>query len=627
MVVSPKPWFWGNTLDVKRKNGLLATFPKTFPAGNKVPAPARFGERLHVCLILGSIIMAANKPPAKSPVSKKAAAKNPIPKILAVEKSKAVNPAVKRSAGEKPSAKRSKPADSPARFNLIDEPWLPITDKGLVSLRQAFTDSAFRSLASTGVSKIALLKLLIAICQAAYTPKDKDDWLALGAAGLAKMARGYLENHRNDFYLYGKKPFLQMPAIAAADKVSFGIVMPEIGTGKNISRKTISNTTILTQSQQERTLSDAEKAVLIVQLMGFALGGKKTDNSVVLSPNYQGKRSEKGKPSTGKPGASVGFLGCLHNFLTGANLLETLWLNTLAFEDIEGMRIFTRGLGPVPWETPPKGEGDSIAEALKHSLMGRLIPFSRFVLLTDDGLHYSEGILHPNYQDGITDPSMAIQKLEKGNRILWADPSKRPWRNLASLLGFLLKGEQYFDCPYIRIGLNRISSSRISKKLSIIGIWSAGLRVSSNAGEQYVSGTDDYIEAETFFESSSLGENLYINLKNEMSALEKLSRILYGKVLDYYKELKVEGDPFARQAVELYWQLCGQKFQHLANVCGADSNNKLVEFRARFLRYVQKSYAVFCPRGTARQLNAWAKNYPNLSKFAAKKNDDEGIAQ
>jgi CRISPR system Cascade subunit CasA len=291
------------------------------------------------------------------------------------------------------------------------------------------------------------------------------------------------------------------------------------------------------------------------------------------------------------------------------------------------MKIFTRGLGPIPWETPPRGESDSIAEALKHSLMGRLVPFSRFILLSDDGLHYSEGIPHLDYKDGMTDPSAAIQTSGKDKKVLWADPSKRPWRSLVSLLGFLLRGEQYFDCPYIHIGMDRISSSRVSKKLSVIGIWSAGLRVSSNAGEQYVSGTDDYIESETFLASSKLSKNFYPNLKDEMNILEKLSQILYGRVLEYYKELKADGDPFAKRAVELYWQLCERKFQYLVKLCEGESDNKLREFRPHFLRCVEKSYAAFCPRGTARQLGSWAKNYPNLGKFAAKKTEDEGTAQ
>ena len=55
-----------------------------------------------------------------------------------------------------------------------------------------------------------------------------------------------------------------MPAIKVANVQNFGAVLVEISTG---------NTTVLTQSQVEKMLIDADKALLIVQLMGFGLGG------------------------------------------------------------------------------------------------------------------------------------------------------------------------------------------------------------------------------------------------------------------------------------------------------------------------------------------------------------------
>jgi CRISPR system Cascade subunit CasA len=514
----------------------------------------------------------------------------------------------------------AKTKDSLYRYNLIEEKWIPIAGAGLVSLRDVFTNLKFHFIGGVGIVKVALMYFLLSICQAAITPKDDAEWLDLGASSLAKKVREYLEKHHANFFLYGKSPFLQIPAIAAANKMSFGTVMPEVGTGKNISTGTAINTTILTQSQIERSLTDAEKALLIVQLMGFALGGKKTDNSVVLSPGYRGKYNEKGKPSSGKPGTSLGFLGYLHSFLTGATLLETLWLNLLTKENIKNMGVFTHGLGPVPWETPPAGENDAVAEKLKNSLMGRLVPYSRFVLLADDGLHYSEGIFHPNHLDGVISPSMAVNKSGKDIKVLWADPSKRPWRSLASLLGFLMDGEQYFDCPFIHLGINRIKKSR-GLKLPTVGIWSAGLRVSSNAGEQYVSGSDDFVESETGFESSDLDKNLYINLKGEMTVLEELSRILYGRVSGYHRELKAEGAPFAKQAAEHYWQLCERKFQDLVCACSnaAKGETTAADLRPYFLQCVRKSYDAFCSRETARQWDAWAENYPNLGKFAAAK--------
>ncbi|MCL5254743.1 MAG: type I-E CRISPR-associated protein Cse1/CasA, partial [Gammaproteobacteria bacterium] len=49
------------------------------------------------------------------------------------------------------------------RFNLVDEPWIPVADYGRVSLRQIFTNSDYRALGGNPVQKIALLKLLLAV--------------------------------------------------------------------------------------------------------------------------------------------------------------------------------------------------------------------------------------------------------------------------------------------------------------------------------------------------------------------------------------------------------------------------------------------------------------------------------
>lgn len=67
------------------------------------------------------------------------------------------------------------------RFNLVDEPWIPVVDVGLVSLKDIFTHSDYRGLGGNPVQKIALTKLLLAIAQTAFTPEDDEAWAELGA--------------------------------------------------------------------------------------------------------------------------------------------------------------------------------------------------------------------------------------------------------------------------------------------------------------------------------------------------------------------------------------------------------------------------------------------------------------
>lgn len=485
-------------------------------------------------------------------------------------------------------------------FNLIDEPWIPIVDVGRVSLRQLFSHPEYRALGGNPVQKIAITKLLLAIAQSAYTPEDDEDWLQLGADGLANRCLQYLEQWHDKFYLYGEKPFLQMPAIKAAAVQNFGAVLAEISTG---------NTTVLTQSQVEKSLTDADKALLVVQLMGFGLGGKKTDNSVVLSSGYQEKFNDKGKPSTGKPSASIGFLGFLHNFLQGITLLETLWLNLFTTQQVLDIGIYPQGIGKAPWEQMPVGEICPAAEALKSSLMGRLVPLSRFCLLVENGLHYSEGLAHAGYKEGVVDPSVSVDFSGKDPKAIWVDPDKRPWRLLTALLSFFSQSNSKgFDCYQLRLTINRALPH-----MRTLGIWSGGLRVSSNAGEQFVSGSDDFVESVIYLNSRILGEVWFSNLQLEMDELDKLSKTIYGTTLNYFKSQNMETKEQAAQASNLFWQLCERRFQDLVNAC--EDAEQVRAMRPIFARFVHKAYDTFCSHDTARQLDAWAKNRPNLSKY------------
>lgn len=489
-------------------------------------------------------------------------------------------------------------------FNLIDEPWIPVADKGRVSLRQVFTEPGLRALGGNPVEKIALLKLLLAIAQAAATPDDEDAWRAMGADGLASRCIAYLEQWHDHFDLYGERPFLQVPAIAAAERKSYGAVQPEVATG---------NTTVLNGGQLERVLTDAEKAVLLVCQMGFALGGKKTDNSVVLSTGYAGKRNDKGKPSTGKPGPSVAHMGLLHTWLQGGDLRQSLWLNVLTREKVEQSQRFPAGVGTAPWEQMPAGEDDAIARALKQSLLGRLVPLCRFCLLAEDGFHYSEGITHPGYKEGVCDPTAAVNWSGKEPKALWVNPEKRPWRELTALLGFLAQQQSAgFECMQLAAGVDRACQN-----VEAFGIWSGGLRVSSNAGEQYASGTDDFVESSITLRSVALGDLWFAQLQTEMVALDELAKGLYGRVLGYFKAQLVDGADLAAQSTHLFWQLCERDFQSLLDHCeqGEANAKARVQLRRRFASYAQQAYDRYCPKDTARQLDAWARCRPNHGKY------------
>lgn len=472
------------------------------------------------------------------------------------------------------------------RFNLIDEQWIPVTKKGLVSLRQIFTDREITALGGNPVEKIAVLKLLLAIAQSAYTPKDEEDWKLVGPDGMCSKTLQYLDNQYDAFWLYGDKPFLQMKEIEMAEIKSYGVVQPMVATG---------NTTVLTQINIEKPLNDAEKALLLIQLMGFALGGKKTDNSVVLTPNY----NEKSK--TGAPGPAVGFRGFLHSFILGRSLIETIWINLFSKYLLDKIAMYPEGLGIAPWERMPKGEDDEIAKHLKKSYMGRLIPLCRFVLLSEEGIHYSEGIRY--YNDFIFDPSVAVDFTANKPKVIWADTQKKPWRQLPALLSFMESDSHNYECMQLKMIMPRISN------LESFAVWSGGMQVSSNAGEQFFSGNDDFIESEIQLSSSLLNyeKEFYDTLKIEMEHMNSLSSSLIKQVKTYYAILKTDGKNLASQSANLFWQLCERDFQKLVNACSEDPTGKKArDMRGIFKEYAYKAFDLYCPNQTARQLEAWA---------------------
>lgn len=488
-------------------------------------------------------------------------------------------------------------------FNVIDEPWIPVAGSGLVSLRQIFSDHSLTQLSGNPVQKVAVMKLLLAIAQAAWTPQDEEEWQEIGAQGLAKKCLDYLDKWYDRFDLYhSDRPFLQMSAVATAELKPYGTVLTDISTG---------NTTVLLQSQVENVLTDAERALLLVVLMGFALGGKKTDNSVILTSGYSGKTNDKGKPSTGKPGSAVAHMGMLHNVLLGSSPLQSIWLNLLTTTQIQACNAYPAGVGVAPWEQMPDGEDDPIARQLKVSLMGRLVPMGRFCLLAEQGLHYSEGVAHPGYKDGAIDPSVAINAAGK---VLWCDPERRPWRELTALLSLLDVGQSKgFQSLQVNSGLGRIRQA-----VTRFGLWSGGLRVSSNAGEQYASGSDDYVESTIWLDSSWLGKDFFILLNQEMTELDQLSKILYGRVVGFYKRLqKADGGNLAAMATTEFWQLVERDFQQLIDHCAMDQEHIKVrqQLRRRFAQHVQNLYSQYCPMDSARQLEAWASNRPNTHKY------------
>lgn len=495
-------------------------------------------------------------------------------------------------------------------FNLIEEPWIPVAQVGLVSLRDAFSLQDLPALGGSVLEKIAVMKLLLAIALAAYTPHDNDDWLRLGISGLREKCLSYLDQKKMYFSLYGEHPFLQFPQVKKAEVKPYSILFPEIASG---------NTSLLFHSQVAPAitdLDDAKKALALLVQMSSCFGGKKVDASVVLSPGCA-------KSKSAKSGPALCSLGLLHSFFTGENILGTIWFNLLTQQDISQDKTLTAGIGTPPWEKMPAGEDDEIAQNLKHSLMGRLVPMARFVLLEDNGVHFVEGIQHDDYlHGGVVDPSVTADFSKAKPKVVWADPSRRPWRSLTAMLGFL-GNERTYVCQQLKWCLPRIENSSVDN----FGIWSGGIRLSNKAGEQYLTGDDDVVESEISLQTSWLKdgyERMWLDcVKSAMGKLEKIAQTVYSAVRGYYDDAKLDkAGEHAQYAVQNFWQEAEGFSQKLLFACASEANaqngdnhegDEDVKKVLNSLRICAKNcYVNACPDDTARQLEIFVRHFPNL---------------
>ena len=493
------------------------------------------------------------------------------------------------------------------RFNLIDEPWIPIADRGNVSLRQAFSEPLPPSPGGSPLIKITIFKFLLAVAQAACTPADDDAWIDLRPEGLGEQATAYLQKHYDAFFLYGDHPFLQFKACEEAQLKPYGTVMPEVASG---------NTSWLSHQQLEPALSDADKSLLLLEQMSLCLGGKKPYNKLVLTPGYE-------KKASGRPGPAVCFAGLLHSFLLGDSLLETLWLNLLTQEDIEGQRQWEHGLGVPPWERMPQGEDCPVAQALKTSLMGRLVPLARFCLLDDNGLRFTEGIVHPDYLSGMTDPSAAVDASKSKPRILRVDPEKRPWRQLPALLSFLDAQENRagFYCLGLQTGLNRVKTYRNICGIENVGVWSGGVKVSSQAGEQYLTGKDDELESEYRIRTDKLRGSWFRAFSALMEEVEKRAQTLYSAVYKYGKDMKLDDKSAGGEAAEaagLFWQMAEPDLPEI--IAGCEDKKARASLIGRWYGTMLMLYDNACPHDTGRQVEEWCKHRPLFREDTPMKN-------
>ncbi|GAA6756658.1 type I-E CRISPR-associated protein Cse1/CasA [Thermus thalpophilus] len=306
--------------------------------------------------------------------------------------------------------------ESVERFNLLEEPWIPVLWGGQVrevSLRQALLEAhaIARIETASPLEEAALHRLLLAVLHRALPPvRDEQDAADLldGGSFDRGALESYLDRHFHRFWLFHPDaPFLQIADLPEEKPVPWTKLRPELASGNN--------PTLFDHTTDENPpkIPYAEAARALVVHLSFAPGGLIKRLGVT-----SGKDAPLARPAVFLP--------------TGESLFETLVLNLVPYEG--------RDDAPL-WEAPPLRRKDVENAATKRPLSGLTRVYtwpSRGVRLLDEG----DGVRYMGYGPGVEplsalfrDPMVAYRKDAKGNILPLRLSEKRSfWRDFGAML-------------------------------------------------------------------------------------------------------------------------------------------------------------------------------------------------
>ncbi len=301
-----------------------------------------------------------------------------------------------------------------AKFNLLEEPWIPVLRDGRVeevSLGEVLlrAEGIQRLETPSPLEEAALHRLLLALLHRALGgPKDLDqalDWLEEGFP--LEPVQAYLDRYHSRFYLFHEEaPFFQIPDLPEKDPLPWTKLLPERASGNN--------PTLFDHSTEDWVppLSYAEAARALLVHQAFVPGG-------LLK--RLGVTSAKGAPLAG----AACFLA------VGKTLRETLLLNLVAYEP-QGDEAL--------WELPPLRTQDVEGERTVWPLTGvaRVYTWpSRGVRLLDEG----QGVRFMAYGPGVRpeevafrDPMVAYRQGKNQVLPLRLSVERSFWRDFGALL-------------------------------------------------------------------------------------------------------------------------------------------------------------------------------------------------
>ena len=477
-------------------------------------------------------------------------------------------------------------------YNLIDEPWIPVLMQDgrnkMVSLGEVFADEdgQIADLALNPYERVAVFRLLLCIAQAALGPerlKDEAAWLASRSA-IGPVVTDYLKKWHDRFYLYGPHAFLQpddvttvkIDGTTSCDKLIF-----KLASGNN---STLFDHAAVSTSRKH-THSQLVIGLLTYQnfsaagLSGKCLwSGSETDKSVKAAPCRE--------------------QSMLFTILNGATVIESIWLNLLTRCMVE--RVLSAEWGCPAWELPNLSR--SALCNFEMTFLGHLVPLSRTIKLFGDNAScvLGGGVVYPQLPTW-REP-MATVKPKADNTLAYvsADPSRMPWRELASIL--CIRGA---DGKRSALALRHVESLQ---EEHVFSIWAGGLCWEPGQAKQI-----DTVEWAASLSIAMLEETALHRYENAIGLAERQRGALRSATKLYASGMKIEdASRFYIPAEHIYWDILANPSNQKL-VQSVDSPTYLDDWKKKATRKAAKeAYRRACPAVTARQMEAYVQGFSKL---------------
>lgn len=238
-------------------------------------------------------------------------------------------------------------------YNLLDEEWIPVLlmDGSVekVGILGAFERAYdIEDLAcDLPTQKIAIQRVLLAICYRVVSLEDAKDWKNLWLAGLpTDRIRAYLEKWRDRFYLFGgRHPFMQAPDLRTPKDAVSGLekIVADVPNGEQFFT-----------TRHGRALSritPAEAAVWVIHTQAYDPAGIRS-GAVGDDGMKDGKGYSIGPAWCGQTGTV---------WLRGDNLEETLMLNLVVADT-----VCLQGPSPQSDEAACTWESEAVETAVRR---------------------------------------------------------------------------------------------------------------------------------------------------------------------------------------------------------------------------------------------------------------------